>query len=217
MSAAVAVRLCPRCDKPGKRNHDEWVCFDHGTFHTPPRAGDPSGFDGADGEAYRERVGRIRARGNRPQYSAPWTEEEREEWDSWQEGDPLPGWAADEETDDRKREKDMTTPVPPTGRDEISAGEMVRLMKNRTETLAKSARYAIDALAKVQDEAAKIAGFLHAMGEEYELAEELRSAPTRAGTRRTWSKKPPQQCDECDFVGVNIGAHKARTHRLVAS
>lgn len=209
MNAIDARPTCPRCEKPGTRNHDEWMCFDHGTFVVVPRPGDPTGYDRADAEATKT-PGKPRVTYAPPSHQfVPWTEKQLHDWESWQEGDPLPAWAENTEEDD------MTAPTPqpaPGGRDELSAPELVRLTKNRVETLAATARTAIAALNKCQEEAATIAGFIKAMGEDFELPDELQGVKRAGRVQRAWTKKPPQQCDECDFVGVNLGSHKANKH-----
>lgn len=147
MNAIDARPTCPRCEKPGTRNHDEWMCFDHGTFVVVPRPGDPTGYDRADAEATKT-PGKPRVTYAPSHQFVPWTEKQLHDWESWQEGDPLPAWAENTEEDD------MTTPTP-----------------QPTQGVKRAGR-----------------------------------------VQRAWTKKPPQQCDECDFVGVNLGSHKANKH-----
>ena len=99
MTAPAEVPTCPRCQRRGVRTHDEWVCFDHGTFVTPRRPWDLAVFDQADGLELKESLGREKAgkRGG-SMHVTPWTERELAEWDSWQEGDPLPEWAGGDGT-----------------------------------------------------------------------------------------------------------------------
>lgn len=252
MTVQVSAPACPRCGKRGVRTHDEWVCLDHGTFVTPRRAWDPSGFDQADAAKVRG-VSRIRARppGTGSIRVLPWSERELEEWASWQEGDPLPDWAgggvshsqslaerrsakvaalleAGTEVDTIAEQlgvsrrtvyrhfpymKKETVMTQPTNREELTAADLVRLTKNRAEHLQSVAQKALRTLEQCQEEASKLQGFLRAMGEEYELPEELRGA-RRAP--KVASKRAVQACDQCDYVGVGLGIHRSHKHGKVA-
>jgi hypothetical protein len=84
-----ALAKCPRCHGELIRNHDELLCMVHGTVHTPSRAWDvPSdGFD-ADQPVPKG----MRRRGPKGfGVTVAWTDEERETWETWREGDPIPG------------------------------------------------------------------------------------------------------------------------------
>lgn len=88
MSAAQAPpEVCPRCEGQLWRNHDERLCPVHGTVYTPPRAWDVPSVDN-DGFGPQG----MRKRGPRGfGAKVPWTDEERRTWETWQEGDPVPG------------------------------------------------------------------------------------------------------------------------------
>lgn len=69
------------------RNVDTLFCFDHGQFYEPDRA-----WDVSLNTTLNVNPGRARAR-QAEMISLPWSEEERHEWETWREGDPLPEWA----------------------------------------------------------------------------------------------------------------------------
>jgi len=81
---------CPKCGKPGRRNLDEWVCFEHSSFGFEAQAWDSAGRGGtADVELRDKGLGRRRRYEAKPP-GLPWTPAEIETFETWKEGDEIP-------------------------------------------------------------------------------------------------------------------------------
>lgn len=83
-----APATCPRCAGRLVRSHDELWCMVHGEVWAPVRAWETAP---ADGTLEQTRTGRSRTYGARLDTVVPWTDAERRAWETWREGDPVPG------------------------------------------------------------------------------------------------------------------------------
>lgn len=195
---ARARPLCPRCRRPGFRSHDEWWCFEHGPYEMPFAAHDPAQMKAPDpGD------GRVRRRDPFPGgLVRGWSSEELREWETWQEGDPLPAWARSETEEAYMADG------------EITGNQLAESLRRRMRTLGQEVDELLGALEEKRAEAAKIEGYFAYIGEPIEVPDSLQTARKPRGQGANKGKTAPKLAEPVWCCGKQFDTPQGiATHR----
>lgn len=180
---------CPRCGRVGIQDHEEWWCFEHGTYGMRPAPWD------ATAEVRGSGVPKV-----------PWSEQERLAWDTWRPGDPVPGWA-------RSSTEEVIAQMG-DAEGEITGNQLAKGLRRRLDVLAEEADGLVRSLEAHREEAAKIAGYFAYTGDPVTLPEVLQGG-RKQGKKRGGSKKmaePVECCGRVFDTSQGLAMHRTKKH-----
>ena len=191
MSVATAARgVCPRCSRRLVKNHDSIECLACGTLEVPVLSRQEAASE------VEAEVGHRAPRGVGLRAGPPWTAEERLTWETWKEGDPVPG-----ETENKRDER-----APEPSGVIASADELAKACQARITQIDWQARNLSSQLSALKGEAAQLGKVLALLRPTGARAPRAKGASDPSG-REARAAGGPYPCEKC---GREFGLPTAR-------
>ena len=189
MSNATAARgVCPRCSRRLVKNHDSIECLACGTLEVPALSREEAASE------VEAAVGHRAPRGGGLQAGPPWTAQERETWETWKEGDPVPG-----ETENERDEPQPTGVI-------ASADDMAKACQARITQIDWQVRKLSGQVAVLKDESARLGKVLAILSPKGAKAPLAKAAGDVSGLAAR-ENNGPYPCEKC---GREFGLPTAR-------
>ena len=191
-SLLAARGVCPRCSRLLVKNHDSIECLACGTLEVPALSREEAASE------VEAEVGHRAPRGAGLQAGPPWTAQERETWETWQEGDPVPG--------ETENDKDETEPVARAGTVIASADEMAKACQARITQIDWQVRKLSSQLVVLKDESARLGKVLALLSPKGPRVPRAKAAGDASGLAAR-ENNGPYPCEKC---GREFGLPTAR-------